>query len=214
MGGTYKWGGEREEERREEERGAGRKGDGRGVGSGRLERRQLAGRRQRGRAHTRAWPERAGTFRRKLATTCSKGYLYTWRTSTVTPIPARRPRLRERRATGATPGPRASSPRRPEGGGVVFFSPFSNFQNFIVHSEKQTGAPAPAPFRPRPVWAAGLGRCAGTRLRPEAPRAARPSPRPHLQAAVPLPGGSMSYPGALAFGTFACCVITSPQSQP
>lgn len=34
-------------------------------------------------------PGRLGTLRRKLATTCSKGYLYTWRTSTVTPIPAR-----------------------------------------------------------------------------------------------------------------------------
>lgn len=68
--------------------------------------------------------ERVGTFRRKLATTCSKGYLYTWCTSTVTPIPARSPRRSERGATRTLRGPQASKRQRPKGRGFSFSSSF------------------------------------------------------------------------------------------
>jgi hypothetical protein len=72
------------------------------------------------------------TFRRKLATTCSKGYLYTWRTSTVTPIPRGTP-----------------APRRPAARGAWTSPPLSNFENFIVLSTDSR--PRPRPFRQCPL---------------------------------------------------------------
>lgn len=147
--------------------------------------------------------ERVGTFRRKLATTCSKGYLYTWCTSTVTPIPARSPRRSERPATRTLRGPQASKRQRPKGRGFSLFPPLSNFRNFIVHSEKQTGCQTPAPFRQRPVWEPrGRGG-----VRREVPGAAPPSP---AAPAAPLPrsrGAVFCSPG---LGDLCFCVTTSP----
>lgn len=139
-----------------------------------------------GRREPRPRPSGQNTFRRKLATTCSKGYLNTSCTSTVTPIPARRPRLRQHTTARAPsePGRRRPSPGSLRGVGI-FSLPFSNFRNFIVHSEKQTvGTP---PF-PSPSTSASLGcwrgRCwAPGRCRLEASEAA--PPRPGSGSALP-----------------------------
>lgn len=169
------------------------------------------GRRRRGRTGA---PDqsRAGTFRRKLATTCSKGYLYTWCTSTVTPIPARPPRpprLRERRATRAPPRLQATTRGRPRGRG--FFSSSFKLGNFIVplgETDKQS-RPRPLP----PTSSVGGGGAGEARPALSGPTVAawrrleRPGGTPPRGAC----GQARSCPpglGALDFGTCLCLCVT------
>ena len=191
------------------------------------ERRPLGHRGSAGECEPRPRRSGANTFRRKLATTCSKGYLNTSCTSTVTPIPARRPRLREHTAAGAlcVPGRRRPHQGSRRGVGGFFSPPFSNFRNFIVHSENQTVGHAPAPFRQRPVGRrarevpgplAGSAGSAWSGPAPAPPLPAPVTPRPSHATPPTTPMDPSIRPGAAAqrlsgldLGTGAF-VITSP----
>ena len=92
-------------------------------------------------------PSGQNTFRRKLATTCSKGYLNTSCTSTVTPIPARRPRLRQHTIARA---PSEPGRRRPRPGSLrglgTFFSSFFKLSKLYCPLGKTDSWHAPFPF--------------------------------------------------------------------
>lgn len=139
---TYAQGGEKEEER--DERGKQEESGGRSADS---------------------WPSRGGAREREPGGAGAGGYLSEEAGDHLLegvlvhllhvhrdPHPARPPRRSERRASRTLRGPQASKRWGPKGRGFSFSPPFSNFRNFIVHSEKQTGGQTPAPFRQRPVW--------------------------------------------------------------
>lgn len=167
----------------------------------------------------------ANTFRRKLATTCSKGYLNTSCTSTVTPIPARLPRLREHTAAGALYVPGRRRPRQGSRRGVGgFLSSFFKLSKLYC-PENQTVGHAPAPFRQRPVGRRArevpgpLAVLAGGAWSSQAPAPPFPAPvTPRPGHATPpttpmdpsiRPGAAAQFLGRLDFATGAF-VITPP----
>lgn len=144
--------------------------------------------------------ERAGTFRRKLATTCSKGYLYTCCTSTVTPIPRARPA-----AANAEPPELCAGRRRPNAGGqrgvvFLFLLLFQTFETLLSTRRNRQEVKLPPPSANvqcgSPAGGAGWG---------GVPR----PPRPRLQ--LLCPGTATRYPAALDFGT--CAFVSSPRLE-
>lgn len=136
-----------------------------------------------------------GTLRRKLATTCSKGYLYTWRTSTVTPMPTR-----PAPGSAATAG---AHTRPAKGAGQVFFPPFSNFGT-LLSSRRNRQAVGPRPLPPQ-QGVGGGPREAEARPHWSGPRRRREWPAPPRAGSHP--------PRALRPGPLETCfsVVTSPE---